>query len=115
MPKAMTPASSPMLQKPGFSQIEGVDYVDSEYPENKEFNLEGKKRFNSMPEGVVDKNIGFTRIQTIEREKGLGQSVLTSLFKTPTLVRGPVVLAQSYYRNSRAESRESLRRQCFDD
>ena len=115
MPKAMTPASSPMLQKPGFSQIEGVDYVDSEYLENKEFNLEGRKRFYSMPEGVVDKNIGSTRIQTIEREKGLGQSVLKSLFKTPTLDTGPVVLAQSYYRISQAETRESLGKQCFND
>ena len=115
MPKAMTPASSPMLQKTGFSQIEGVDYVDSEYLENKEFNLEGRKRFYSMPEGVVDKNIGSTRIQTIEREKGLGQSVLKSLFKTPTLDTGPVVLAQSYYRISQAETRESLGKQCFND
>ncbi|PJI36722.1 putative pilus assembly protein FilE [Acinetobacter pseudolwoffii] len=115
MPKAMTPASSPMLQKTGFSQIEGVDYVDSEYLENKEFNLEGRKRFYSMPEGVVDKNIGTTRIQTIEREKGVGQSVLKSLFQTPEVDSGPVVLAQSYYRISQSETIDSLGMQCFTD
>jgi len=89
--------------------------VDSEYLENKEFNLEGKKRFYSMPEGVVDKNIGTTRIQTIEREKGVGQSVLKSLFQTPEVDSGPVVLAQSYYRISQSETIDSLGMQCFTD
>src|SRR5690606_31835020 len=63
---AETGSSVATIQKTGFSQVEGIEYVDSEYLENKEFNLEGKKRFYSMPEGVVDKNIGTTRIQTIE-------------------------------------------------
>ena len=103
------------IQKPGFSQVEGIEYVDSEYLENKEFNLEGKKRFYSMPEGVVDKNIGTTRIQTIEREKGVGQSVLKSLFQTPEVDSGPVVLAQSYYRISQSETIDSLGKQCFND
>ena len=103
------------IQKPGFSQVEGIEYVDSEYLENKEFNLEGKKRFYSMPEGVVDKNIGTTQIQTIEREKGVGQSVLKSLFQTPEVDSGPVVLAQSYYRISQSETIDSLGMQCFTD
>ena len=103
------------IQKPGFSQVEGIEYVDSEYLENKEFNLEGKKRFYSMLEGVVDKNIGTTRIQTIEREKGVGQSVLKSLFQTPEVDSGPVVLAQSYYRISQSETIDSLGMQCFND
>lgn len=102
-------------EKPGFSQVEGIEYVDSEYLENKEFNLEGKKRFYSMPEGVVDKNIGTTRIQTIEREKGVGQSILKSLFQTPEVDSRPVVLAQSYYRISQPETIDSLGKQCFHD
>lgn len=108
-------SSVAIIQKPGFSQVEGIEYVDSEYLENKEFNLEGKKRFYSMPEGVVDKNIGTTRIQTIEREKGVGQSVLKSLFQTPEVDSGPVVLAQSYYRISQSETIDSLGKQCFND
>ncbi len=103
------------VQKQGFSEIEGVEYVDSEYLENKEFNLEGKKRFYSMPEGIVDKNIGSTRVQTIEREKGVGQSIIKSLFQQPVVDSGPVVLAQTYYRISQPESVESLGKQCFKD
>jgi len=112
---AGTESSVSNIQKPGFSQVEGIEYVDSEYLENKEFNLEGKKRFYSMPEGVVDKNIGTTRIQIIEREKGVGQSVLKSLFQTPEVDSGPVVLAQSYYRISQSETIKSLGKQCFND
>ncbi|MCO8062264.1 putative pilus assembly protein FilE [Acinetobacter lwoffii] len=114
-PDAGTESSVATIHKPGFSQVEGIKYVDSEYLENKEFNLEGKKRFYSMPEGVVDKNIGTTRIQTIEREKGVGQSVLKSLFQTPEVDPGPVVLAQSYYRISQPETIDSLGKQCFND
>ena len=112
---AGTESSVANIHKPGFSRVEGIEYVDSEYLENKEFNLEGKKRFYSMPEGVVDKNIGTTRIQTIEREKGVGQSVLKSLFQTPEVDSGPVVLAQSYYRISQSETINSLGKQCFND
>ncbi|HJF28914.1 MAG TPA: putative pilus assembly protein FilE [Acinetobacter lwoffii] len=99
--------------KSGFSHIDGVDYVESEYLESKEFNLEGKKRFYSMPEGVVDKNIGSTRIQTVEREKGVGQSILKSLFAGPSVDTAPITLAQSYYRISQSETVESLGQQCF--
>src|SRR5690606_18739850 len=112
---AGTESSVANIHKPGFSRVEGIEYVDSEYLENKEVNLEGKKRFYSMPEGVVDKNIGTTRIQTIEREKGVGQSVLKSLFQTQEVDSGPVVLAQSYYRISQPETIESLGEQCFND
>ena len=90
-----------------------MDYVESEYLESKEFNLEGKKRFYSMPEGVVDKNIGSTRIQTVEREKGVGQSILKSLFAGPSVDTAPITLAQSYYRISQSETVESLGQQCF--
>ena len=108
-------SSAATVQKTGFSQIEGIEYVDSEYLENKEFNVDGKKRFYSMPEGVVDKNMGATRIQTIEREKGVGQSLLKALFQTPEVDSGPVVLAQSYYRISQPETIDSLGKQCFND
>ncbi|WP_216934861.1 MULTISPECIES: putative pilus assembly protein FilE [unclassified Acinetobacter] len=115
IPDTRVKSSVVTMQKPGFSQVEGIEYVDSEYLENKEFNLEGRKRFYSMPEGVVDKNIGTTRIQTIEREKGVGQSVLKSFFQKPEVDSGPVVLAQSYYRISQPETIDSLGKQCFND
>src|SRR5690606_20728929 len=97
----------------GFSHIDGVEYVESEYLDSKEINLEGKKRVYSMPEGVVDKIIGSTRIQTVEREKGVGHSILKSLFAGPSVDTAPITLAQSYYRISQLETVESLGQQCF--
>lgn len=96
-------------------EVDGIEYVDSEYLEGKEFNLEGKKRFYSMPDGIVDKNMGPARMQTIEREKGVGQSVLKSLFQRPEQDTGPVVLASDYYRVSQQETVDSLGQQCFAD
>ena len=68
-------------QRAGFSALGAEQYVNSEYLEGKEFNLEGKKRFYAMPEGVIDHKVGATRMQMVEREKGVGQSVIDNLFK----------------------------------
>ena len=103
------------LRANGFSEVDGEQYVDSEYLEGKEFNLEGKKRFYSMPEGVMDKNLGSTRIQTVEREKGIGQSALKNLFQRSVIDDSPVVLSPSYYRVSQEETAYSLGQQCFKD
>ncbi|WP_278362854.1 putative pilus assembly protein FilE, partial [Acinetobacter schindleri] len=49
-------------------EIEGNQYVKNEVLEEKEFNLDGKKRFYTMPEGIINTKNGSTRLQTVERE-----------------------------------------------
>nr|WP_265738112.1 putative pilus assembly protein FilE [Acinetobacter towneri] len=108
--KAETDATSS-----GFMEMAGEQYVKSEYLEDQEFNLEGKKRFYSMPEGMIDtKNGGGTRMQVVERERGVSRSVLNKLFKKQS-VAGPhaIVLAADYYRVNQAEAIEGLGQQCF--
>lgn len=102
----------------GFTEIEGEQYVNNEYLEHSEFNLEGKKRFYMMPEGVVDSKLGggATRVQVVEREKGVGQSVLDRLFKKrqPESVK-PMVLSSTYYRIAQADAISSLGQSCFNN
>ena len=96
------------------STIDGDTYVNNEYLEEKEFNLEGKKRFYAMPEGVIDPKTGATRMQMVEREKGVGQSVIDNLFKKNRATEDkPIVLSTSYYRVSKADAVEGLGQQCF--
>jgi hypothetical protein len=96
------------------STIDGDTYVNNEYLEEKEFNLEGKKRFYAMPEGVIDPKTGATRMQMVEREKGVGQSVIDNLFKKNRATEDkPIVLSTSYYRVSKADTVEGLGQQCF--
>ncbi|MEC8055841.1 MAG: putative pilus assembly protein FilE, partial [Pseudomonadota bacterium] len=57
-------------------ELNGEKYIDSEYLEEKEFNLEGKKRFYVMPEGIVDARLGAVRMQPEQREKGVSKSFL---------------------------------------
>ena len=98
----------------GITIIDGQEYVNNEYLEGKEFNLEGKKRFYTMPEGVIDRKMSATRMQTIEREKGVSKSVLSSMFKKKDQAdTGPIVLSQSYYRVSQADTISGLGQQCF--
>ncbi|WP_081410766.1 putative pilus assembly protein FilE [Acinetobacter indicus] len=102
----------------GFTEMEGEQYVNNEYLEHSEFNLEGKKRFYMMPEGVVDSKLGggATRVQVVEREKGVGQSVLDRLFKKrqPESVK-PMVLSLTYYRIAQADAISSLGQSCFNN
>lgn len=102
----------------GFTEMEGEQYVNNEYLEHSEFNLEGKKRFYMMPEGVVDSKLGggATRVQVVEREKGVGQSVLDRLFKKrqPESVK-PMVLSSTYYRIAQADAISSLGQSCFNN
>lgn len=98
----------------GFSTIEGEKYVNNEYLEDKEFNLEGKKRFYTLPEGVIDNKVGQTRMQTIEREKGVSRSVIDRLFQRDQPIdHGPITLATSYYRVSKTDAVQGLGQQCF--
>ncbi|MBL8321263.1 MAG: putative pilus assembly protein FilE [Acinetobacter sp.] len=115
-PEAPPPARSIAEQRAGFSALGAEQYVNSEYLEGKEFNLEGKKRFYAMPEGVIDAKAGSTRMQMVEREKGVSKAVLDSLFKASRpAAQGPVVLSASYYRVSRADAVNGLGQQCFQD
>lgn len=108
------PEIIPDKQHAALTTIDGESYVTNEYLENKEFNLDGKKRFYAMPEGVIDPKMGATRIQIVEREKGVGESVLQSLFKRNTQEKPkPVVLSTSYYRVSQQDAIEGLGQQCF--
>ncbi len=108
--KAETDATSS-----GFMEMAGEQYVKSEYLEDQEFNLEGKKRFYSMPEGVIDtKHGGGARMQVVERERGVSRSVLQKLFqKKPIIEPQAIVLAADYYRVNQAEAIEGLGQQCF--
>ena len=108
--KAETDATSS-----GFMEMAGEQYVKSEYLEDQEFNLEGKKRFYSMPEGMIDtKNGGGTRMQVVERERGVSRSILNKLFKKQSVAEPQaIVLAADYYRVNQAEAIEGLGQQCF--
>lgn len=99
-----------------FVDIDGQQYVKNEYLEDKEFNLEGKKRFYTMPEGIIDTKHGATRLQTVEREKGVGKSTMQSLFKRNVVQdTGPITLAKTYYRVSQADAINGLGQQCFSE
>ena len=99
-----------------FTIISGEKYIKNEYLENKEFNLEGKKRFYAMPEGIIDIKHGATRLQTVEREKGVSKSLLQSIFKkNQKQNNGPITLSSTYYRVSQADAIKSLGQQCIKD
>ena len=99
-----------------FNQMDGTDYVRNEYLEDREFNLEGKRRFYTMPEGVIDHKTGATRFQVIEREKGVSKSALNALFKPKQKENlAPIALASTYYRMSQQDTITSLGQTCFKD
>ncbi|MDD0804160.1 MULTISPECIES: putative pilus assembly protein FilE [Acinetobacter] len=99
-----------------FNQMDGTDYVRNEYLEDREFNLEGKRRFYTMPEGVIDHKTGATRFQVIEREKGVSKSVLNAIFKPKQKENlAPIALASTYYRMSQQDTIDSLGKSCFKD
>ncbi|WOE41020.1 putative pilus assembly protein FilE [Acinetobacter chinensis] len=106
----------PAQVQDGFAELDGEKYVTNELLENREFNLEGKKRFYAMPEGVIDtKNGGGARLQIVEREKGVSRSLLNSMFNRNVKDNTPVVLATTYYRVPQQEAVDSLGQQCFTD
>ena len=96
--------------------VDGTQYIKNEYLEDKEFNLEGKKRFYAMPEGIIDTKHGATRLQMVEREKGVSKSLLQSFFKkNQKQDSGPITLSSTYYRVSQADAVNSLGQQCIQD
>ncbi|OTG65760.1 hypothetical protein B9T25_11565 [Acinetobacter sp. ANC 4470] len=99
-----------------FVIINGEKYIRNEYLEDKEFNLEGKKRFYAMPEGVIDVKHGATRLQLVEREKGVSKSIIQSLFKKNQKKESEVItLSSTYYRISQADVVDGLGQQCIQD
>ena len=102
----------------GFTEMGREQYVNYGLLEHSEFNLVGKKRLYMVPEGVVDSKLGggATRVQVVEREKGVGQSVLDRLFKKrqPESVK-PMVLSSTYYRIAQADAISSLGQSCFNN
>ena len=111
--------SSSMSSEPlqdGFLDINGDRYVKNEYLEGQEFNLENKKRFYIMPEGVVDKELGPPRLQVVEREKGVNQGVLDRLFKKNNPVENSVItLSTQYYPIAKDQVVQSLGQSCYRD
>ena len=92
------------------TEIDGVQYVNNEYLEEREFNLEGKKRFYVMPETG-----GMTggRFETVERQKGLSKSLLDRIRQPKPLEHKPIVLATTYYRLPKEEVVKTLEQACF--
>ena len=60
---SVNPKGSPQSRAAASFTLDGVTYVDSEYLEKREFNLDEKKKFYTLPDGI-----GGT--QTIERVPG---------------------------------------------
>ncbi|MBC9230213.1 putative pilus assembly protein FilE [bacterium SPL81] len=76
-----------------FTNIDGTEYVNNEFLENQEFNLEGKKRFYSLPDGSG-------RMETIERKKGVSRSVLDKIMSKQQTSPNTIALAANYVRLS---------------
>ena len=76
-----------------FASVDGVEYVNNEYLEDQEFNLDGKKRFYSMPDGTG-------RLETIERKKGVSRSMLDKMLSRSTQRLDSIALSSSYMRLS---------------
>lgn len=93
-----------------FSEMDGERYVDAEYLEQREFNLEGRKRFYVMPE--VDGS-GVQRMQTVEREKGITASILGNWRQQDRLENLPKALAPQYHRMPKQDVVAALEQTCF--
>lgn len=85
--------------------INGEQYIQSEYLEQKEFNLEGKKRFYAVP------NV-FGGTQVLEREKGVDMNV----FRGPKVEAPRVVsLSKDYQRLDASQVVGLTGVQCFTE
>lgn len=91
------------------TKIDGVEYVDNEFLEDKEFNLEGRKRFYVMPDGST----AGGRFETIEREKGITKSLLAKFSNNGMDEHKTIVLAPSYHRLAKDDLVKTLEQSCF--
>lgn len=102
MPSTAQPASAESSENP-VTIIDGEKYIDSEYLEQREFNLEGKKRFYSLPDGMG-------RAQVVEREKGVDMTA----FKPSTIEKPQIVsLSKDYQRLAKDDVVNLIGMQCF--
>lgn len=110
--KEIVPKSAQTIEDQYFTVIDGEKYVNNEYLEDREFNLEGKKRFYMTPEiGAV-----HGRYETIERQKGLSASLLNSIRgNSESKEKKPVVLSSTYFRLPKDEVVHNLEQACFSD
>ena len=92
-----------------FDVIDGEKYVSNEYLEDKEFNLEGRKRFYVMPETGAIKG----RMENVEREKGLSAELINRIRNKPVEKSAPIALSQTYYRLPKDEVVKNLEQSCF--
>lgn len=86
-----------------FSVVDGEKYVDSEYLEQREFNLEGKKRFYALPDGLGG-------VQLLEREKGVNLNSIRAEKKRS--VAPQVSLSVDYQRIPQADVQHLIGQQC---
>ena len=112
---SQTDSQSQKEQTP-VTKVDGVEYVNNEYLENREFNLEGKKRFYVMPlyndvQGGANAKIGH--METVEREKGVNKNFLNQMFKKEQEIEQPLTLATTYYRISKESVEQNLEQRCF--
>lgn len=108
--KEVSPKSTQTIEDQHFTVIDGEKYVNNEYLEDREFNLEGKKRFYMTPEiGAV-----HGRYETIERQKGLSTSLLNRIRgNSESEEKKPVVLSSTYFRLPKDEVVQNLEQACF--
>ena len=85
--------SSASSASSAFIQVDGIEYVNNEYLEDQEFNLEGKKRFYTMPDGTG-------RLETIERKKGVSRSILDKILNKSNQSLNSITLSNNYVRLS---------------
>ncbi len=109
-PPTVHTASKPEEIQQGFTEIDGVKYVDNEYLEAHEFNLEGKKRFYVMPDTGLT---GGRHFETVEREKGIGQTLIEKIQRQKPAEPETISLASTYYRLPKDDVVESLAKACF--
>ncbi|RYY80605.1 MAG: putative pilus assembly protein FilE [Moraxellaceae bacterium] len=85
--QASIPDSDKTDSKP-ITVIDGEEYIDTEYLEQREFNLEGRKRFYNLPDGLGGHEV-------LAREKGVDMTV----FRQQKIDKPQVVdLAKNYQR-----------------
>lgn len=98
-------------EDPHYTVIDGVEYVSHEYLEDREFNLEGKKRFYVMPEFG---NANAHRMQTVERERGITASILGGSSRKRQAPSSTLALSADYFRIEKADVEAALQQQCFE-
>ncbi|MCL5768612.1 putative pilus assembly protein FilE [Acinetobacter sp. ANC5681] len=91
--KSLTNIEAESSASSAFIQVDGIEYVNNEYLEDQEFNLEGKKRFYTMPDGTG-------RLETIERKKGVSRSILDKILNKSNQSLNSITLSNNYVRLS---------------